>query len=106
MSGILNNTELRNHASNFFAELKPAPNNKDIFNVEYIQQCKLQFEPPKHKMDIAQCANCLKEERCDRIVLKNMHYSINTEEIKTKDMGTPKIIASSNRDASNLQVTT
>jgi hypothetical protein len=42
----------------FFVELKPAPNNKAIFNVEYIQQCKIKFEPPKHKMDIAQCANC------------------------------------------------
>jgi hypothetical protein len=31
---------------------------KDIFNVEYIQQCKIKFEPPKHKRDIAQCANC------------------------------------------------
>jgi hypothetical protein len=44
--------------STFFIELKPAPNNKDIFNVEYIQQCKIKFEPPKHKRDIAQCANC------------------------------------------------
>jgi hypothetical protein len=30
----------------------------DIFNVEYIQQCKMKFQPPKHKKDIAQCANC------------------------------------------------
>jgi hypothetical protein len=42
----------------FFVELEPAQNNKDIFNVEYIQQCKIKFEPPKHKRDIAQCANC------------------------------------------------
>jgi hypothetical protein len=26
--------------------------------MEYIQQCKIKFEPPKHKWDIAQCANC------------------------------------------------
>jgi hypothetical protein len=44
----------------FFAELKPAPNNKDIFNVEYIQQCKIKFELPKHKRDIAQCAKLSK----------------------------------------------
>jgi hypothetical protein len=43
--------------SMFFVELKPAPNNKDTFNVEYIQQCKIKFKPPKHKKDIAQCAN-------------------------------------------------
>jgi hypothetical protein len=42
----------------FFVELKPVPNNKDIFNVEYIQQCKIKFEPTKQKKDIAQCANC------------------------------------------------
>jgi hypothetical protein len=42
----------------FFVQLKPAPNNKDIINAEYIQQCKVKFEPPKHKRDIVQCANC------------------------------------------------
>jgi hypothetical protein len=35
-----------------FVELKPAPNNKDIFNVEYIQQCKIKFEAPRPKKDI------------------------------------------------------
>jgi hypothetical protein len=33
----------------FFIELKPAPNNKDIFNVEYIQQWKIKFEPKYSK---------------------------------------------------------
>jgi hypothetical protein len=42
--------------SMFFVELKPAGNNKVIFNVEYIQQCKIKFEQPKHKRDTAQCA--------------------------------------------------
>jgi hypothetical protein len=36
----------------FFAELKPAPNNKDIFNVEYTEQCKIKFEQPKHEKDM------------------------------------------------------
>jgi hypothetical protein len=36
----------------FFVELKPAPNNKDIFLMEYLQQCKIEFEPPKHKREI------------------------------------------------------
>jgi hypothetical protein len=44
----------------FFVELKPALNNKDIFNVEYIQQCKIKFKLPEQKWDIAQCANCQK----------------------------------------------
>jgi hypothetical protein len=42
----------------FFVELKPALNNKDIFNVEYIQQCKIKLELLKHKRDIAKCVNC------------------------------------------------
>jgi hypothetical protein len=42
----------------FYVELKPAPNNKDIFLVEYLQQCKIKFEPPKYKREIAQCSNC------------------------------------------------
>jgi hypothetical protein len=44
--------------SMFFVELKTAPNNKDIFLVEYLQQCKIKFEPPKQKREIEQCANC------------------------------------------------
>jgi hypothetical protein len=41
--------------SMFFVELKPAPNNKDIFNAEFVQQGQTKFEPPKDKRDIAQC---------------------------------------------------
>jgi hypothetical protein len=37
-----------------FVELKPAPNNKNMYEVEYLQQYKMKFEPPKHKRDIAQ----------------------------------------------------
>jgi hypothetical protein len=29
-----------------------------MFNVEYIQQCWIKFEPPKHKRALTQCANC------------------------------------------------
>jgi hypothetical protein len=39
--------------SMFFVEPKPALKNKDIFNVEFIQQCKTKFELPKHKRNIA-----------------------------------------------------
>jgi hypothetical protein len=60
VTGIWNIKQYRTKLplSMFFVELKPAPNIKDIFTVEYIQQCKIKFEPPKHKKDIAQCANC------------------------------------------------
>jgi hypothetical protein len=43
--------------SMFFVDLKPAPNNKDIFDVEFLQQCKIKFEPPELKPEIAQCSN-------------------------------------------------
>jgi hypothetical protein len=32
--------------SMFFVDLKPAPSNKNIFDVEFLQQCKIKFEPP------------------------------------------------------------
>jgi hypothetical protein len=36
--------------SMFFVDLKPAPNNKDIFNVEYIQQQTTEFQPSRARM--------------------------------------------------------
>jgi hypothetical protein len=42
----------------FFSHLLPTSSNKDIFNVEFLQQCKIRFEPPRHSRNIAQCANC------------------------------------------------
>jgi hypothetical protein len=42
--------------SMFFVDVKPALNN-DIFNVEYIQQCKIKFEILKDKRDTVQSEN-------------------------------------------------
>ena len=42
----------------FFFELKPVLNNKDIYNVEFLQQCKIKFESPKQKREIVLCAKC------------------------------------------------
>jgi hypothetical protein len=64
-----------------FVELKPAPNNKDMFTVEYIQQCEIKFEP---------------------LNIKEILFNVQT----VKDMGTASIIAISNRDALKTQVTT
>jgi hypothetical protein len=43
----------------FFVELKPAPNNKDILNVEYtIMQNKIRTaQTQKRCRDVVQCAN-------------------------------------------------
>jgi hypothetical protein len=35
--------------SRLFVDLKHASIIKDIFDVEFLQQCKIKFEPPKHK---------------------------------------------------------
>jgi hypothetical protein len=43
--------------SMFFVHLKPAPNNMDILHVEFLQQCKITIEPPRHTRQIAQCSN-------------------------------------------------
>jgi hypothetical protein len=48
----------RSQFSRPVVDLKPAPNNKDIFHIEYIQQYKIKCEPLRHRRDIAQCADC------------------------------------------------
>jgi hypothetical protein len=55
--GISHNTGQTYH-SLFFVDLKPAPTNKSIFDVEYLNQCKIKFEPPRHRREIAKCTNC------------------------------------------------
>jgi hypothetical protein len=30
----------------FFVELKPATNNKDIYDINFLLQCKIKFEQP------------------------------------------------------------
>jgi hypothetical protein len=57
-----------------FVELKPGLNNKDIFNVQYMKQCKMKFESLNTKG-----------------LLLNMQ--------NVKDVGTRKIVAILNRDA-------
>jgi hypothetical protein len=65
----------------FFVELKPAQNNKDIYNVEFLYHCKVKFEPPKHRRDIPQWPTA-------------------------RDMVTQKTIATSNHGASNVPAIT
>lgn len=42
----------------FYVDLEPAPNNKDIYKIDRIQNAKIQFEPPHTKRDIPQCKRC------------------------------------------------
>jgi hypothetical protein len=88
----------------FFVELKPAANNKDIFNVEYMQQCKIKLEPPKHKREVPiLClggSNFILHWNFPNIkgILPNVQTA--------NDMGTQKITAIFIRGVSNAPVTT
>lgn len=42
----------------FFVELKAKTNNKDIYNVATLLNCRVQFELPRPKREIPQCAKC------------------------------------------------
>lgn len=42
----------------FSVEIKQKENNKDIFNIKYLAQCKVTIEPPKKANIIPQCTNC------------------------------------------------
>ena len=44
----------------FSIELETSPNNKEIYSVQYLANCKISFEPPHHKGTIPQCSNCQK----------------------------------------------
>jgi hypothetical protein len=42
----------------FFIDLKPAVTNKNIYEIEYLLNLKIKFQPSNFKSDIPQCANC------------------------------------------------
>lgn len=42
----------------FFVDLEPAKNNKDIYDIEFLLNAKVKFEPPYKKNDIVQCKKC------------------------------------------------
>lgn len=42
----------------FFIDIKLAANNKDIYKVESLCNCKIKFEPPNKKREIPQCQRC------------------------------------------------
>lgn len=42
----------------FYVDLKLKENNRDIYNIEFLQNAKIKFEPPRKKKDIPQCKRC------------------------------------------------
>jgi len=41
-----------------FVDLKPSPDNKNIYNTQFLLNCRVIFEPPRAKRQIPQCATC------------------------------------------------
>lgn len=62
MFGTLNKEEkhlvAKKPLSMFYVEIKPDVNNKQIYNIKHLLQCKVNFELPHRKREIPQCANC------------------------------------------------
>src|SRR5436190_13671343 len=44
--------------SMFFIDLEPSSINRDIFDVQYLMNAKIIFEPPRKKKEIVQCNRC------------------------------------------------
>lgn len=42
----------------FFVDLKPANNNKQVYDLQYLLHHKIRIEPPHQKRDIPQCSRC------------------------------------------------
>jgi len=44
--------------SMFYVEIKPKNNNKDIYEIKLLFQCKIKFGSPHPKRKIPQCITC------------------------------------------------
>lgn len=44
----------------FFVDLEPQDNNKTVYDIEFLQRCKITIEPIRQQRSIPQCANCLR----------------------------------------------
>lgn len=42
----------------FFVNIRPNIKNKDVYDIKYLLQCKVQIEAPKKSSTIPQCTNC------------------------------------------------
>jgi hypothetical protein len=42
----------------FFIDLEPSANNKDIFQIKYLLNAKISFEPPMKRREVVQCKRC------------------------------------------------
>lgn len=54
----IKNSKTKKPLPMFFVDLQPSPNNKDVYNIRSLLNCKIEVEPPRPKRDIPQCSNC------------------------------------------------
>lgn len=54
----LKNSVTKQPLSVFFVDLEPGPNNKDIYNIQFLLNAKILFEPPNKKKEVVQCKRC------------------------------------------------
>ncbi|GBP64658.1 Nucleic-acid-binding protein from transposon X-element [Eumeta japonica] len=52
------NTKTRKPLPIFFIDLQPNPNNKHVYSIKSLLNCRVEIEPPKPKREIPQCSNC------------------------------------------------
>lgn len=48
----------KNPLSMFFIDLEPSSNNKEIFDIQFLLNAKIEFEPPYKRKEIVQCKKC------------------------------------------------
>lgn len=54
----LKSSKTKTPLSIFFVDLEPAVNNKEIYNIQYLLNAKVAFEPPRKVNDVVQCKKC------------------------------------------------
>jgi PAX-interacting protein 1 len=74
----------------FFVDLEPQDNNKDIYNIEFIENTKIRVEPPRHKRDIVQCLRCQSYEHTRRYCMRTFNCVKCAGPHDTKDCSKPK----------------
>lgn len=74
----------------FFVDLDPAPNNKDIYKIEFLHNAKINFEPPHKKRDVVQCKRCQRYGHTRAYCMRHFRCVKCGEDHETKDCKKPK----------------
>lgn len=69
----------------FFIELKPNQNNKEIFEIKYLQHTRVIIEPPKPRKEIPQCSTCQRYGHTKAYCFRNPRCVKCSENHLTKD---------------------